>query len=92
MVAGIAWAPTRGIAGVEVRVDEGAWMACELGEALGDESLVQWTLPWTPEAAGTYRLQVRAIDGTGAVQPEGPVTPRPNGAEGWHWKNVTVSA
>ncbi len=90
-IAGIAWAPTRGISAVEVRVDDGPWQGCELGEALGDESWVQWHLPWTP-AAGTHSLQVRAIDGTGMTQPEGPKDVRPDGAEGWHRVAVRVDA
>lgn len=90
-IAGIAWAPTRGISAVEVRVDDGPWQRCELGEALGDESWVQWHLPWTP-TAGTHSLQVRAIDGTGMTQPEGPKDVRPDGAEGWHRVAVRVDA
>ena len=88
-IAGIAWAPTRGISAVEVRVDDGPWQQCDLGEALGDESWVQWHLPWTP-ASGTHSLQVRAIDGTGMTQPEGPKDVRPDGAEGWHRVAVRV--
>lgn len=90
-IAGIAWAPTRGISAVEVRVDDGPWQQCDLGEALGDESWVQWHLPWTP-TAGTHSLQVRAIDGTGMTQPEGPKDVRPDGAEGWHRVAVRVDA
>ena len=90
-IAGIAWAPTRGISGIEVRVDDGPWQQCDLGEALGDESWVQWHLPWTP-TAGTHSLQVRAIDGTGMTQPEGPKDVRPDGAEGWHRVAVRVDA
>lgn len=90
-IAGIAWAPTRGISAVEVRIDDGPWQQCDLGEALGDESWVQWHLPWTP-TAGTHALQVRAIDGTGMTQPEGPKDVRPDGAEGWHRVAVRVDA
>ena len=90
-IAGIAWAPTRGISAVEVRVDGGPWQQCDLGEALGDESWVQWYLPWTP-SSGTHSLQVRAIDGTGMTQPEGPKDVRPDGAEGWHRVAVRVDA
>ena len=90
-IAGIAWAPTRGISAVEVRVDDGPWQQCDLGEVLGDESWVQWYLPWTP-TSGTHSLQVRAIDGTGMTQPEGPKDVRPDGAEGWHRVAVRVDA
>lgn len=89
-IAGVAWAPTRGVSAVEVRVDEGDWQSCELAEALGDESWVQWRTPWTP-TAGRHTIEVRATDGTGAVQSAGPVPPRPNGAEGWHSVEVNVT-
>ena len=88
-IAGIAWAPTRGIERVEVNVDDEGWLPCTLGEALGDESWVQWHREWTP-AAGRHQIRVRATDGDGATQSQQEVPPRPNGAEGWHTVNVTV--
>ena len=95
-VAGVAWAPTRGIAKVEVRIadtdGDGEWTTCQLGEALGDESWVQWQHQWTPSKSGRHRIQVRATDGDGETQSPGPVPPRPNGAEGWHTVDVNVGA
>ncbi|WP_419841977.1 molybdopterin-dependent oxidoreductase [Candidatus Poriferisodalis sp.] len=90
-IAGIAWAPTRGIGTVEMRVDGGPWQRCELGEAISGETWVQWHRRWTP-TAGTHVLQVRATDSAGTVQPEGPVDVRPDGAEGWHRIAVRVDA
>ena len=62
--------------------------AVELGEALGDESWVQWHRTWTP-SEGRHRIQVRATDGDGITQSGQPVDPAPNGAEGWHTITVT---
>ena len=90
-IAGIAWAPTRGIARVEVNIDDEGWLPCDLGEALGDESWVQWHRAWTP-TAGRHRIQVRATDGDGITQSSREVPPAPNGAEGWHTINVNVDA
>ena len=90
-IAGIAWAPTRGIERVEVNIDNDGWLPCELGEALGDESWVQWHREWTP-SEGRHRIQVRATDGDGITQSGEPVDPAPNGAEGWHTITVTVDA
>ena len=90
-IAGIAWAPTRGIERVEVNIDNGGWLPCQLGEALGDESWVQWHREWTP-SEGRHRIQVRATDGDGITQSGEPVDPAPNGAEGWHTITVTVDA
>ena len=90
-IAGIAWAPTRGVERVEVNIDNEGWLPCELGEALGDESWVQWHREWTP-SEGRHRIQVRASDGDGITQSGEPVDPAPNGAEGWHTITVTVDA
>ncbi|MXZ98428.1 MAG: molybdopterin-dependent oxidoreductase [Acidimicrobiaceae bacterium] len=90
-IAGIAWAPTRGIERVEVNVDDEGWLPCRLGEALGDESWVQWHREWIP-SEGRHRIQVRATDGDGITQSGEPVDPAPNGAEGWHTITVTVDA
>ena len=90
-IAGIAWAPTRGIERVEVNIDNEGWLPCELGEALGDESWVQWHREWTP-SEGRHRIQVRATDGDGITQSSEEVPPAPNGAEGWHTVTVTVDA
>jgi len=88
-IAGVAWAPTRGIERVEVNIDDGGWLPCQLGEALDDESWVQWHREWTP-GEGRHRIQVRATDGDGITQGGEPVDPAPNGAEGWHTITVTV--
>ena len=90
-IAGIAWAPTRGIERVEVNIDNEGWLPCQLGEALGDESWVQWHREWTP-SEGRHRIQVRATDGDGITQSGQEVDPAPNGAEGWHTITVTVEA
>ena len=90
-IAGIAWAPTRGIERVEVNVDDEGWLPCQLGEALGDESWVQWHREWTP-SAGRHRIQVRATDGDGITQSSNEVSPAPNGAEGWHTVTANVDS
>ena len=89
-VAGIAWAPTRGIQRVEVRIGDEDWVPCRLGQALGNESWVQWHREWTPSSPGQQQIQVRATDGSGYTQSGRNVRPRPNGAEGWHTIGVNV--
>ncbi|MDH6108325.1 DMSO/TMAO reductase YedYZ molybdopterin-dependent catalytic subunit [Kitasatospora sp. MAP12-15] len=89
-VAGVAWATHRGIEAVEVRIDGGAWAQAQLADADGSDVWRQWTYDWlaTP---GTHRIEVRATDGTGAVQPETRLPPFPSGSTGWHTIVVTVS-
>jgi DMSO/TMAO reductase YedYZ molybdopterin-dependent catalytic subunit len=81
-VAGIAWAPDRGVADVELRVDDGPWLRAVCSDPLGDAVWRQWWRDVELEA-GDHWLQVRAIDGRGDVQPQGPKDVLPDGAEGW---------
>jgi DMSO/TMAO reductase YedYZ molybdopterin-dependent catalytic subunit len=87
-IAGVAWAPDRGISKVEVSID-GTWQAARLSESISDATWVQWVVQWTT-TPGTHTLQVRATDGSGAVQEEGPTPPAPDGARGWHTVRVTA--
>jgi len=89
-VAGVAWAPNRGIATVEVRVDGGEWQPAELGRVTSDDTWVQWHLAWEA-TAGDHLLEVRATDGDGHVQSSVRVSPIPNGAEGWDERQVKVA-
>lgn len=89
VVAGVAWAQTRGIERVEVSVDDGEWMEAELAEQYDVDTWRQWRLEWdaTP---GSHTLRVRATDGTGETQTAERVDPVPDGATGWHSVVVTV--
>ncbi len=88
-MAGVAWAPTRGIAKVEVQVDEGAWNEAQLAEALHDDTWRQWRWRWDA-THGRHRLRVRATDGQGETQTEERQPPRPDGATGYHTIEVSV--
>ena len=86
-IAGVAWAPHRGVAKVEVRVDEGDWVEAQLGESLGADAWTQWLVPWEA-TEGPHVVQVRATDGTGETQTVTPAPPAPDGAQGWHRVDV----
>ena len=90
-VAGVAWAPPRGISAVELRVDRGPWLEAQCSDPLGDAVWRQWFIDVELEP-GDHVLQARAIDGSGEVQPEGPRDVLPDGAEGWHWIPVLARA
>jgi DMSO/TMAO reductase YedYZ molybdopterin-dependent catalytic subunit len=89
-IAGVAWAPSRGIDKVEVRVDDGPWRAASLGRTTSDEAWVQWVLEWDAPP-GDHDLTVRATDGTGETQTERLSPVAPDGATGWHTRRVTVA-
>jgi DMSO/TMAO reductase YedYZ molybdopterin-dependent catalytic subunit len=88
-VAGVAWAPDRGVRTVEVSVDDGSWQAAALSAPISKATWVQWLFRWdaTP---GPHRLSVRATDGTGEVQTDLASPPAPDGARGHHTITVNV--
>jgi DMSO/TMAO reductase YedYZ molybdopterin-dependent catalytic subunit len=89
-VAGVAWAPHRGIDAVEVQIDSGPWRLARLAAVPGVDTWRQWSFPWDA-TSGLHQLQVRATDGTGATQPAARVPPFPSGATGWDSTAVTVT-
>jgi len=89
-VAGVAWAPDRGISAVEVRVDDGPWQQAELSNPLATAAWVQWLLAWDAPA-GRHTIRVRATDGEGVVQTEERTRPAPDGARGHHSIEVAVA-
>jgi DMSO/TMAO reductase YedYZ molybdopterin-dependent catalytic subunit len=88
-VAGIAWAPTRGISKVEVGIDGAGWTAATLSVPLANTTWIQWRVDLAIPA-GRHEISVRATDGTGALQDVGPTPPAPDGARGWH--TIVVNA
>ena len=94
-LAGIAFAGDRGIRAVEVQLGEGAaWTAAELDPPVGESPAGVWRfwrLGWSPARAGTYRVQVRAIDGSGASQSAQVAGTLPDGASGYDGTSYTVS-
>jgi DMSO/TMAO reductase YedYZ molybdopterin-dependent catalytic subunit len=88
-IAGIAWAPDRGVKRVEVSID-GVWSDARLSMPISNATWVQWVVDWAA-TSGDHVIQVRATDGTGTVQTEQPSPPAPDGARGWHTIHVHVS-
>ncbi len=91
VIAGVAWAQTRGIERVEVKVDDAPFADATLAEALNDDTWRQWQFPWNP-TEGNHRIVVRATDGTGETQTEERSPILPDGASGWQSRLVTVRA
>jgi DMSO/TMAO reductase YedYZ molybdopterin-dependent catalytic subunit len=89
-IAGVAWAPDRGVSRVEVQVDDQAWADATLSTPISEATWVQWLYRWqaTP---GNHTIHVRATDGTGDVQTPRETRPAPDGARGYHTIQVGVS-
>jgi DMSO/TMAO reductase YedYZ molybdopterin-dependent catalytic subunit len=88
-VAGVAWAQPRGIAKVEVRADNGEWVAAQLATEVNTST---WRM-WRAEldlAPGLHTVECRATDKTGYVQTDQRAAPIPDGATGWHSTTFTV--
>ena len=90
-VAGVAWAPDRGVSGVEVQIDGGKWVATEMSAPISDATWVQWLYRWSA-TPGTHLISVRATDGTGTIQTAQVTRPAPDGARGHHTIGVTVES
>ena len=88
-VAGVAWAPTKSVEGVQVQVGNGPWVNADLSNNMSVNSWRQWVYAWNA-TPGTYKIRCRATDGTGYTQTSEIRPPAPDGATGWHTIDVTV--
>jgi DMSO/TMAO reductase YedYZ molybdopterin-dependent catalytic subunit len=88
-VAGVAWAQHKGIAAVEVQVDNGPWQEATLAGVPDIDCWRQWVWYWdaTP---GQHVIQARATDATGYTQTAVQVPPEPNAATGYPSVTITV--
>lgn len=83
-IAGVAFAGDRGISRVEISTDGGrTWATARLKSALSPLTWRLWRFDWTPPAPGTYRVAVRAFDGSGSAQSPVAADPFPSGASGY---------
>ncbi len=89
-LAGIAWAQTKGIDKVEVRLDGGEWRPTELSTEVNIDTWRMWRLQPGRLEPGLHRAEVRATDKTGYTQTQDRVMPIPDGATGWHSVQFTV--
>jgi DMSO/TMAO reductase YedYZ molybdopterin-dependent catalytic subunit len=89
-LGGIAFSGARGIEGVEVSVDGMRWHPAQLNRPLSPLTWVLWRVALELEA-GSYDILVRAIDGSGVIQTGEKSATHPDGASGYHQKQVTVN-
>ncbi|MFF4054076.1 molybdopterin-dependent oxidoreductase [Streptomyces chartreusis] len=91
VLAGTAWATHRGIAAVEVQIDNGAWREATLATSDTPDTWRQWSYEWVNASKGSHKVKVRATDGTGVVQTSVVQDVVPNGSTGYHSITVKVS-
>ena len=91
-ISGVAFAGTRGIRKVEYSTDGGGnWSEAQFKTPLSNLTWVLWSVDWTPQQEGAYRIMARATDGTGALQSAKSAASYPSGASGYHTIHVDVS-
>ena len=90
VIAGVAWAPTRGIERVEVQVDGGPWRDATLAAPLSVDCWRQWFRPWQP-SPGRHVIAVRATDGAGETQTAERTRVDPSGATCHHTVEVDIT-
>jgi DMSO/TMAO reductase YedYZ molybdopterin-dependent catalytic subunit len=90
-VAGVAWAQHKGIAAVEVQVDNGPWNEATLAPVPDLDTWRQWTWEWASPTRGSHTIQARATDKTGYTQTSVIANVAPNGAAGYPSVQVTVN-
>nr|MBA2348865.1 molybdopterin-dependent oxidoreductase [Solirubrobacterales bacterium] len=87
-IAGVAWAPRRGVTAVEVRVDDGPWQEAELSAELASTMWRQWRLEWTA-TPGAHELHVRTLSHR-QTQHDQQQPPYPVGSRGKHRVSIDV--
>jgi DMSO/TMAO reductase YedYZ molybdopterin-dependent catalytic subunit len=88
-IAGIAFAGDRGVARVQVSMDDGAtWKDARVKSPLSPYSWVIWTTELDVTDNGIYKITVRATDKSGKIQTGETREPFPNGATGYHMVDV----
>jgi DMSO/TMAO reductase YedYZ molybdopterin-dependent catalytic subunit len=90
-IAGTAWATHRGIAAVEIQIDDQPWQQATLATSDTPDTWRQWTHPWTNPTTGTHTLKTRATDATGTLQTPTIQDVVPNGATGYHTITINVN-
>ncbi|NUU21887.1 MAG: molybdopterin-dependent oxidoreductase [Streptomycetaceae bacterium] len=89
-VAGVAWAQHKGIAAVEVQIDDEPWQRAELAAEDTVDTWRQFVWYWDARP-GPHRIRVRATDKTGQTQTPDEADVAPDGATGWHTIAVNVT-
>lgn len=90
-IKGRAFAGDRGIRSVEFSTDNGEnWRPATIYYPGTRLTWALWSATWTPTSTGTFVITSRAVDGTGAPQPQQARGIVPQGAQGYHRVKATV--
>jgi hypothetical protein len=73
---------------VEISVNEGPWQPATLKKPLTKFSWVLWKAQFAAEPDKRYTVRARATNGAGAQQIQEVNPPHPDGATGYHQRDV----
>ena len=88
-IGGVAFAGSRGIQSVRIRIDDGEWLEADVEPYDPDLVWQRWRYDWRPEP-GQYTITSQAVDGTGTLQETTEQDPYPDGMTGLHEVSVSV--
>lgn len=74
----------------DMPADYGVWHTAVLSDELADHAWRQWAADLDASTPGEYRIEVRAIDGDGAIQTNLRRQPAPDGATGYDGFDLKV--
>jgi len=89
-VGGFAWAPRSGVKTVQLQINEGPWVDCEVLPHDGGDTWAQWKYK-LPTQPGSHKLTVRVIDNENTEQISTNRDVAPSGATGLHSISFTVA-
>ncbi|MFB9797476.1 molybdopterin-dependent oxidoreductase [Arthrobacter citreus] len=82
-IGGTAWSQQRGIAGVEIQIDDGDWQPALLAEEASVGTWRQFSFRTPDLEKGNHTVRARATDPQDGVQTETRADTVPDGASGW---------
>ncbi|MDQ7024181.1 MAG: molybdopterin-dependent oxidoreductase [Anaerolineae bacterium] len=96
-IGGMAWAGDRGIARVEVSIDDGDWVEADLRDPISERTWTIWRYDWAfTEGQHTFAVRCYETPSDGQSDPTLQITTqrgvRPDGATGIHAASASVRA
>lgn len=91
LIAGVAYAGSRGISAVQISVEDGPWENVILKPAMSKYSWNLWAYKLESRAGSDVTVKIRAVERNGDVQQKGGWLARayPDGVDGYHTIRVT---
>jgi DMSO/TMAO reductase YedYZ molybdopterin-dependent catalytic subunit len=90
LVGGTAWAQRRGVARVQVSIDNGQWQEATMGPDVNVDYWRQWYYAWNTSQKGTHSVRARVVYGDGQMQTAQRAGVFPSGSSGIEERSFVV--